>query len=247
MPPGRRQRLASPQVAPACSGSVKTTRSPVGTTRWVRRTRQRSPWRGWEACSARRSSTRPGKVQHPGEPREQAHVARPRRYRVPAPSASAAAAPALRRAMDSDRRSRPMPLISRLFATRRPGLTPRDGPRPLRPALRCLRPGAGTHRGRIGEGLHGEVQRLRTTRSSKSAPCDQRGARRAREAPPVGAVDGLLQARARRALPRAARARSGRRPRPPARRRRHPTSPSPTVCLSGIAEIDRIFKETKKA
>ena len=74
----------------------------------------------------------------------------------------------------------------------------------------------------------------------------QGAACRARQAPPVGAVDRLLQARAPGQVPRARTTCSGRPPRPRARRRRPTTRRWRRACSTRSAEIDTIFWETKK-
>ncbi len=79
------------------------------------------------------------------------------------------------------------------------------GMRALRPALRGLRPGAGADRSRVGEELHDEVQRLERRRLQDPGDLHKRRASRPREAPPLGAVDRLLQAGASRSPPQPAR------------------------------------------
>ena len=103
------------------------------------------------------------------------------------------------------------------------------GARPLRPALRCLRPGPGPHRGRVGQGHHREVQRLGRRGLQDPGHPHQGGAGRPGQAPPVGPVDRLLQARAPREVPPAARPvleghQEGRRGQEDHRRRPWPTS-----------------------
>ncbi|CAA9416686.1 MAG: Nickel-dependent superoxide dismutase, partial [uncultured Nocardioides sp.] len=75
---------------------------------------------------------------------------------------------------------------------------------PLRPAVRGLRPGPGPHRGRVGQGDHRQGRRQRRPRLPHPRDPHQGAAFRAREAPPVGAVDRLLQAAALREVPAAA-------------------------------------------
>ncbi|CAA9230288.1 MAG: Nickel-dependent superoxide dismutase, partial [uncultured Corynebacteriales bacterium] len=78
--------------------------------------------------------------------------------------------------------------------------------RALRPALRGLRPRTGTDRGGVGQGDHGEVPAERGPGLPDPGPDHQGAARGAGQAPPVGAVDRLLQAPALREVPAAARA-----------------------------------------
>ena len=73
---------------------------------------------------------------------------------------------------------------------------------PLRPAVRRLRPGPGPHRGRVDQGDHRQGRRQRRPRLPHPRDPDQGAALRAGQAPPVGAVDRLLQAPALREVPR---------------------------------------------
>jgi hypothetical protein len=79
------------------------------------------------------------------------------------------------------------------------------GARALRPAVRCLRPGPGADRSRVGQGHHREVPGQRRPGLPHSGVAHQRAAGRPGEAPPLGAVDRLLQAGPPRDLPTAAR------------------------------------------
>src|SRR4051812_7984222 len=80
------------------------------------------------------------------------------------------------------------------------------GHRALRPPLRRLRPCPGPDRGRVGQGHPGEVPGQRRRGLQDARRPDQGGPRRPGQAPPVGAVDRLLQAPALREVPAAARA-----------------------------------------
>src|SRR5215212_5778550 len=75
------------------------------------------------------------------------------------------------------------------------------GQRPLRPALRGLRPGAGPDRGRVDQGHHREVPGQHRPGVPYPRHHHQGAAGRAREAPPLGALDGLLQGAALREVP----------------------------------------------
>ena len=106
------------------------------------------------------------------------------------------------------------------------------GQRPLRPAVRRLRPGPGPDRGRVGQGDLREVPGQHRPGVPHPRHHHQGAARRAGQAPPVGAVDRLLQAAALREVPEPApavqRGHQARR-----RRRRQglaPTRPRPTSC-----------------
>lgn len=79
-----------------------------------------------------------------------------------------------------------------------------QGQRPLRPALRCVRPGPGPHRGGVGEGRAGEDGRQRRPALPGACHGHQGAARRAREAPRFRALERLLQAPALREVPGAA-------------------------------------------
>ncbi|CAA9368875.1 MAG: Nickel-dependent superoxide dismutase, partial [uncultured Nocardioides sp.] len=80
----------------------------------------------------------------------------------------------------------------------------RRGLRPLRPALRRLRPRPGPHRGRVDQGHHRQGRRQRRRRLPHARRAHQGGAGPAGQASPVGAVDRLLQASALREVPAAA-------------------------------------------
>src|SRR5690606_32413050 len=67
-------------------------------------------------------------------------------------------------------------------------------PCPLRPAVRRVRPGPGADRGRVGEGDQREVSSQRRPGVPHPGTHHQGTARRAGQAPSVGAVDRLLQA-----------------------------------------------------
>ena len=110
--------------------------------------------------------------------------------------------------------------------------TDHRGLRPLRPALRRLRPRPGPHRGRVGQGDHRQGRGQRRPRLPHPRDPDQGAALRARQAPPVGAVDRLLQAPALREVPAAAHRWSTRPPSWPARPapRASSTRPRPTSC-----------------
>ena len=81
-------------------------------------------------------------------------------------SAPSASAPACALAAGIGLRSKESWHVAHLntVLARRPDRATAHGARPLRPALRRLRPRAGPHRGPVREGLHGEVQRLRRPR-----------------------------------------------------------------------------------
>src|SRR5437588_4796770 len=74
--------------------------------------------------------------------------------------------------------------------------TQTDRPRPLRLAVWCVRPRASKDRGGVGEGMPREIQRVGRPRVQRARGHDQGRTRRPREAPPMGALDRLLQARA---------------------------------------------------
>ena len=104
-------------------------------------------------------------------------------------------------------------------------------PGSLRPALRRLRPGPGPHRGRVDQGHHRQGRRQRRPRLPHPRHPDQGAAGGARQAPPLGAVDRLLQAAALREVPaappageRGHQARRRHRRQGLARRRRSPTT-----------------------
>ncbi|CAA9220390.1 MAG: Nickel-dependent superoxide dismutase, partial [uncultured Blastococcus sp.] len=86
---------------------------------------------------------------------------------------------------------------------RRPGA---GGHRALRPPLRRVRPGPGPHRGGVGQGHPGEVPGQRGPGLPHPRHPDQGAAVGPGQAPPVGALDRLLQAPALREVPPAARA-----------------------------------------
>ena len=120
--------------------------------------------------------------------------------------------------------------------------------RALRPAMRRLRPGPGQDRGRVGQGHLREVPGELRPGVPHPRGHHQGAALRAGQAPPVGAVDRLLQAPALREVPAAARSCSTRPPSwpaPPAPRAA-PTPPRPTSCSAKIDEISKIFWETKQ-
>src|SRR2546429_9069505 len=76
--------------------------------------------------------------------------------------------------------------------------------RPLRPAVRHLRPRTGPDRSRVGQGDQREVPGQLGPRVPHPRPGYQGAARGAGQAPPVGALDRLLQAAALREVPASA-------------------------------------------
>ncbi|CAK7281052.1 Nickel-dependent superoxide dismutase [Streptomyces misionensis JCM 4497] len=79
-----------------------------------------------------------------------------------------------------------------------------QGQRPLRPALRRVRPGPGPHRGGVGQGRPGEDGRQRRPPLPGACHRHQGAARGAREAPRLRPLERLLQGPALREVPRAA-------------------------------------------
>ena len=117
-------------------------------------------------------------------------------------------------------------MFARLFAPDHRGLGP------LRPALRRLRPRPGPHRGRVDQGDHRQGRRQRRPRLPHPRDPDQGAALRAGQAPPLGAVDRLLQAPALREVPRSCTRWSTRPPSSPAppAPRASSTPARPTSC-----------------
>ena len=121
--------------------------------------------------------------------------------------------------------------------------------RPLRPALRRLRPRAGPDRGRVGQGDHGEVPGQRGPGRSAPARCRSRSSAPSSSSTTSGCCGPTTSSRRTSRSTRTCTSCSTTPPsRPAPRARKGKVDPAEgQKLLDQIAEIDKIFWETKKA
>ena len=221
----RRPRSRTPGCRRSTNGLSPSTQCPPGTGRRTRFTTSSS---GRDGKRAR--TTSPARTASPGaDPADEQPVAVPhggrhRRPARPAPAPSAVAQrggpfPGTCRCRSprvGSQTTRPLDFRRHVHAFD-PHVLRRGGHRTLRPPLRRVRPGPGPHRGRVRQGHPGEVPGQRGPGLPSARRPDQGAAFRPGQAPPVGAVDRLLQAPALREVPRSCTSCSTRPPSRPAR------------------------------